>query len=322
MKFPLFCWIGGRQLLPHCKTATRKAASVFWSPDRDRHLEVTGKQQDLWQATAERRWSNKASLNFFSRHRAIGNISRHWEHTYWRLWALWGNPHTWFWHHHSNTLSKHLRSAELTAVPTLPPEKQETFNFCQTVGNYWVVVTQLYKAHSRLQVTLAWFPQQKKNLLLIIKLKEFPVMCSNLPEFLRGGVAEDCWWVERKKLHFVCASIVWKMKQRKRNTEKETGNKVQVLWSVFADEEILPCRNSVVSINILNFNYLNQFLLIVETQSLKNRTGAYLWRGMNSDQGQLSAVGSYRNMIKQHSSICCVAPVSTGVKDAVTEMRR
>lgn len=162
MKFPLFCWIGGRQLLPHCKTATRKAASVFWSPDRDRHLEVTGKQQDLWQATAERQWSNKASLNFFSRHRAIRNIIRQWEHTYWRLWALWGNPHTWFWHHHSNTLSKHLRSAELTAVPTLPPEKQETLNFCQTVGNYWVVVTQLYEAHSRLQVTLAWFPQQKK----------------------------------------------------------------------------------------------------------------------------------------------------------------
>lgn len=82
------------------------------------------------------------------------------------------------------------------------------------------------------------------------------------------------------------------MKQQKRNTEKEMGDEVQPLRSVFADEEILPCKKSVVSIKILNFNYFNQFLLVAETESLKNRTGAYLWRRMNmwtgSDQGQLS----------------------------------
>lgn len=134
-----------------------QTGTIIWKWQED--TSVIGQTAKL---TAWTRWSNKGSLNFFSGSRAVGNIHRLWEGTYWRLWALWGNSHTWFWHHHSKTLSKRLHSAELTAAPTLPPEKQETFYFCQTVGSYWVVLTCRDEAHSGLPVTLAWFPQQKK----------------------------------------------------------------------------------------------------------------------------------------------------------------
>lgn len=45
----------GGWLLPHCKTAIRTAASVFWSPDRDRHLQVAGKHGKTSDTLRQRR---------------------------------------------------------------------------------------------------------------------------------------------------------------------------------------------------------------------------------------------------------------------------
>lgn len=61
---------------------------------------------------------------------------------------------------------------------------------------------------------------------------------------------------------------------RKLSKERETQKRRPVIRSrtVFADDEILSCRNSVESLKILNFNYFNQFLLSEEVQSLKKKS--------------------------------------------------